>query len=275
MFKMKTTSKRAAGAAAAIILLAAFVAAATGAITGVNTITSESTINLVSGGGGDVTLNAVDDINMYGDDFFMRNDAGSTDIYLESGTIDGNVNMWFRPNQNSSDYVILSVRDIADGRQGMYFQANQDVDKQFIPYADSAYRLGTTSLRWSEIWADSINGADISFLNGVSMVECINKDGLLDICFVYGELTQDQIKTRSIAKHKTYVDYVISQDENGTNVMSENEFNLRKETITENGKLDLTFGRNIHMSMRDVKDSLNRLDEIEDSLCTQGLSKYC
>jgi hypothetical protein len=46
-----------------------------------------------------------------------------------------------------------------------------DSDAHFYPRSDSSFSLGSTSLRWANVWADNYGGGDFSMLNGWRMLE--------------------------------------------------------------------------------------------------------
>lgn len=180
--------------------------------------------------------------------FGFRSTADASFIIdLESGLGGGNdITLNFKPEGNGSDDIFFRHYATDDSRKGMVFAADDAADKVFQPTTDSNFQLGTTSRRWSNLWADSINGADIGFLNGQYLTESINHFNESDICLVDDPMSKKQRKAMSVIKHDTYQDYFHVTD----NPYSEEQYNLIRSKLIipcESGDcIDLRMGRKTH-----------------------------
>jgi hypothetical protein len=193
------------------------------------------------------------------------------DDYKATSSIRGSVMQLSGSNRPSdaTDYGEFGYYGKYSSEHAGYLVVNSPLG--FEPVADNNKKLGSASYRWSDTRTVLLNGADVCFENNICMTECVNNQNQIDICFVYGKPTEDQAKTIAIATTPNYQTYAKVTEY----PVSENEYNNRKSSVMVNGKLDFTQGRTVRLSMRDVKENIERLDEIEETLCNYGATKYC
>ena len=157
------------------------------------------------------------------------------------------------------------------------------------PPTDNTKLLGQTvggNLRYADVKALLINGADFCYENNICFTECVNDLNQIDICFVYGKPTTEQRKTMGLVAFNNYSEYVSSHMDyvNETHnefdsSMTETDFYTRRASVLIDGKIDFTFDREIHGSMRQIKSVMveqnQRINALETFLCNQGAGEFC
>lgn len=225
---------------------------------------------------GELQINVRDDYLGFNLD---TNDSDGTDAVSfyafsqHSGTLPQDLRIYNR--MPSGDIVFMTNEDTDD--YGVMNTATNVFS--FSPNTDDDGTLGTDSKRWADVKAVLVKGSDYCFENDVCMTEWVNDQGQVDIAFVYGLPTEEQRKKMAVFRYATYGEYISGQMINATHYASdaftEQEFNTIKSEITVNGKPDFTFGRQVRMSLREVKHTIERVNALEATLCGEGHAEYC
>jgi len=157
------------------------------------------------------------------------------------------------------DAFVVNILDVGGGGQ------------RFIPYTDNAYSLGINTRRWSTLYSQTLNTGDVVFKNNVTLTEAIDANGQRDIWFVAGVPSDNQIFKMGLYDIPDFAEFQRRHSEDdGTYAhdLTEALFIQYKAEVTgANGYPDFTFGRTKYLSIREVKNGLDRLDAIESETC--------
>jgi len=221
------------------------------------------------------TINNIPTMTIVGDQNFRINSTIEPLSSILFGFQKNTSRIIFYPNNDRT--IVLNAFEDVDGEQdGLEISSNGAGMRYVYPDTDNAWMLGTGSRRWADIQSVLIQGSDICFMapvgNEICMVECENEQNQQDICFVLGKVTETERHKIALIPYETFTEYQNNHMKNGTydNTLTEEEFNTyRSEIITPSGNVDVTFGRPVKMNLKDVKNSLDKLDNIETETCSR------